>query len=222
MQLIQFFFFSFFTSFLMSPSHLFFGLPCGHTDIGFHLYTFFTILSSSTRCKCPNQLNPCAFTWFIIFLCLIDPSNLSFVSILHVPSLSFVGPKIFLNIFLSNTINLFFTVSFTTHTSQAYVTMGLIILQYSFNFWFLGDQSTFKEKLICIICFISKCYSILGLFFYWVITIYSWSQIFIFVVLIVYNFSWSILGILFSDHSQLAHIVPIFILVSGMCLIRTV
>jgi hypothetical protein len=31
--------------------------------------------------------------------------------ILHVPSLSFVGPKIFLNTFLSNTINLFFTFS---------------------------------------------------------------------------------------------------------------
>ena len=24
----------------MSPSHLFFGLPCGRIDIGFHLYTF--------------------------------------------------------------------------------------------------------------------------------------------------------------------------------------
>src|SRR5215475_5123453 len=32
--------------------------------------------------------------------------NSSFISILHVSSLSFVGPKILLNIFLSNTINL--------------------------------------------------------------------------------------------------------------------
>ena len=76
-----------------------------------------------------------------------------------------------------------------------------------FQFWFLGDQSTFnslkaklnltcyllallgshhilhvsrirvKEKLVCIMCFISKCYSILDFFFYSVITIYSWSQI---------------------------------------------
>ena len=27
-------------SFLMSSSHLFFGLPCGHINTGFHLYTF--------------------------------------------------------------------------------------------------------------------------------------------------------------------------------------
>jgi hypothetical protein len=54
--------------------------------------------------------------------------------ILHVPSLSFVGPKIFLNTFLSNTISLFFVVSFKTHVSQEYVTIGLIILQYNFNF----------------------------------------------------------------------------------------
>jgi hypothetical protein len=40
MQLIQFFIFSCFISFLMSSSHLFFGLPCGRIDIGFHLYTF--------------------------------------------------------------------------------------------------------------------------------------------------------------------------------------
>ena len=120
MHLIQFFIFNFFMSFLMSSSHPFFGLPCGRIDIGFHLYTFFfTILSSGIRCKWPNQLNRCDFMWFIIFLCLINSSNSSFVLILHVPSLSFVGPKIFLNTYLSNTVNLFFMVSFKTHTSQA-------------------------------------------------------------------------------------------------------
>ena len=129
-----------FMSFLMSSSHLFFGLPCGHVDIGFHLYTFFTILSSGIRCKWPNQLNPCAFMWFITFLCLINSSNSSFVLILYVQSLSFVGPKIFLNTFLSNTINLFFMVSFKTHTSQPYVSIDLIILTAQFQFCFLGDQ----------------------------------------------------------------------------------
>ena len=53
------------------------------------------------------------------------------------PSLSFVGPKILLNTFLSNIINLFFMVSFKTHVSQPYVTVRLIILQYNFNFDFL-------------------------------------------------------------------------------------
>jgi hypothetical protein len=41
MQLVQFFIFSFFMSFIMSSSHLFFGLPSGRVNIGFHLYTFF-------------------------------------------------------------------------------------------------------------------------------------------------------------------------------------
>ena len=62
MELVQFFIFSFFTSFLVSSSHLFFGLPIGLVNIGFHLYTFLTILSSDIQCKWPNQLNLCAFT----------------------------------------------------------------------------------------------------------------------------------------------------------------
>jgi len=41
MQLVQFFIFSFFMSFIMSSSHLFFGLPSGCFNIGFQLYTFF-------------------------------------------------------------------------------------------------------------------------------------------------------------------------------------
>ena len=86
----------------------------GNTQIkiGFHLYTLFTILSSGIRCKWPNQLNLCAFVWFITFFCVINSSNSSFVFILHVPSLYFVGPKISLNTFLSDTIDLFFYCSF--------------------------------------------------------------------------------------------------------------
>jgi hypothetical protein len=48
-------------SFLMSSSHLFFGRPSGFLNIGFHLCTYFTILSSGIRCKWPNQLNLCDF-----------------------------------------------------------------------------------------------------------------------------------------------------------------
>jgi hypothetical protein len=62
------------------------------------IYFFFTLLSSGIRCKWPNQLNHCAFMWFIVFLRLINSSNSSFVLILHVPSLSFVGSKIFLTL----------------------------------------------------------------------------------------------------------------------------
>ena len=146
MQLVQFFIFSFFTSFLMSFFHLFFGLPSGRVNIDFHLCTLFTILSSVIRCKWLNQLNLWAFMWFIIFLCLINSSNSSFVLILHVPSLSFVGPKILLNTFLSNTINLLFIVSFSTHVSQPYVTVGLIILQHNLNFDFLEANLHLKKN----------------------------------------------------------------------------
>jgi hypothetical protein len=41
MQLFHFFIFNLFISFLMSFSHLFFGLPSGLLNIVFHLYTFF-------------------------------------------------------------------------------------------------------------------------------------------------------------------------------------
>jgi hypothetical protein len=123
-----------------------------------------------------------------------------FVLILHVPSLSFVRPKIFLNTFLSNTINplhaeldpsyhllallrahhifhvsgLRVNLFFYGFFQDPYFTGICYYWSYDtpvqFQFWFLGDQSTFKEKLVCVICFISKCYSILDLFFCWVIT----------------------------------------------------
>jgi hypothetical protein len=57
MQLVQFFIFNFFISFIISSFHLFFGLPSGCINIGFHLCTLFTILSSGIRYKWPNQLN---------------------------------------------------------------------------------------------------------------------------------------------------------------------
>jgi hypothetical protein len=41
---------------------------------------------------------------------------------------------------------LFFVVSFKTHVSQAYVTVGLIILQYNFNFDFLETNLLLKKN----------------------------------------------------------------------------
>ena len=40
-QLVQFFIFGFFKSFVTSYSRLFFGLPCGRVNIVFLLYTFY-------------------------------------------------------------------------------------------------------------------------------------------------------------------------------------
>jgi hypothetical protein len=72
-------------SFIISSSHLFFVHASGRVNVGFHLYTFFTILSSYIWCKWPNQFNLCAFMWFTKFLCLINSSNSSCVLVLHVP-----------------------------------------------------------------------------------------------------------------------------------------
>jgi len=121
-------------SFLMSSSHLFLGLPCGRIDIGFHLHTFFTFLSP------PFDVN--GQTGLIVVL--LPDLSYSYVLLIHLIHrlfwfsmyhlLFFVRPKIFLNTFLSNIINLLFMVSFKTHTSQAYVTVGHMLysaIQYS-------------------------------------------------------------------------------------------
>jgi len=85
-----------------------------------------------------------------MFLCPINLPNSSFVLICDVPSLSFVGPKMFLSTFLSNTINLFFIVSFKTHVSQAYVTVGLLMFQYNFIFNFLETNLLLKRNRLSV------------------------------------------------------------------------
>jgi hypothetical protein len=57
---IPYFLFLHTISYVILPS--IFGLPYGLVNIGFHSYTFLTILSSDIRCKWPNQLNLRAFT----------------------------------------------------------------------------------------------------------------------------------------------------------------
>jgi hypothetical protein len=69
-----------------------------------------------------------------------------------------------LNTFLSNTICLFFVVSFKTHVSHPYVTVGLIILQYNFNLDFLQTNLLLKRNWLpqyalfprVILCWISS------------------------------------------------------------------
>jgi len=68
MQLVQIFIFSFFMPYLMSSSHLFFGLPSGRVNIGFPLYILFTTLSSGIQCKWPNKLNLWTFVIYYIIM----------------------------------------------------------------------------------------------------------------------------------------------------------
>jgi hypothetical protein len=65
--------------------------------------------------------------------------NSSFVLILHVPSLSFLGTNILLNIFLSGTNNIRFTDYVSTHVSPEYVITGLKF-QYNFNLVFFDTN----------------------------------------------------------------------------------
>jgi len=151
MQLVKFFIFIFFMLFIISSFHLFFGLPSSRVNILFKLYTFLPFSLPAFDVNGQTSLifvffKSLSFVRFIIFLCLINSYNSSFVLIFHVPSLYFVRPKILLNTFLSNTINLFFVVSFKTHVSQAYVTIGLIILQYNFSFDFLETSLLLKKN----------------------------------------------------------------------------
>jgi hypothetical protein len=99
-----------------------------------------TIVSFVLRCTCPNQLNLWALMWLIMFLFVIRLLNSSFVLVLHVPSLSFVGLNILLNIFLSIIDDFHFIDSFSTHISLAYVITVLIIAQYNFNLAFFDTS----------------------------------------------------------------------------------
>jgi hypothetical protein len=68
--------------------------------------------------------------------------------ILHLPFLSFVGPKIFLNTFFQISVTRFFLiVPSKTHVSQSYVIIGRITLQYSFNFDFLETNLLLTKYL---------------------------------------------------------------------------
>jgi len=56
-----------------------------------------------------------------------------------------MGPEILLSTFLSNTLNLVFMFSFSTHVSQAYVTTGLTNVWYIRSFDIEGIQRQKSE-----------------------------------------------------------------------------
>ena len=102
---------------LTLSTHLYLGLPCDLLVRGFHLNIFLTVLVSGILCMWPNQLSLWALIWLIIFLCFTSLSNSSLVLILHI-WFSFIGPNIFLKIFLSKTSNFWIMVSFSTHVGR--------------------------------------------------------------------------------------------------------
>jgi len=88
-----------------------------------------------------------------------------------VPSLSFVGPNILLNIFFSF-INFHIIDSFSTHVSLTSIT-GLIIVHYSFNLAFCDTDMLLNIFFIGIITFIDQSNSFFNFFFSGIISMYN-------------------------------------------------
>ena len=133
MQVIHFFTFIWQMSRLTFSSHLYLGLPCDLLIRGFHLYIFLTVLISGIFCTWPNKLSLWALIRLTIFLCFITLSNSLLVLMFHV-WFSFPSPNILRKTFLSKTSNFWIMVPFSTHVSEAHVTIGLITVLYNFNF----------------------------------------------------------------------------------------
>jgi hypothetical protein len=103
------------------------GLPTGLLVSGFNLYIFFTTLVSGILFMCPNQLNLCALTQFIMFRWFVSSSNSLLVLILQLTFFSLVGPNIVLSIFLSSTKSLYIILSLRTHASQPLIICRLLL-----------------------------------------------------------------------------------------------
>ena len=100
--------FIFFRSSSTWSSHLSLRLSTGLDKRGSHSVTFLTILVVSILTTCAAHRTLCDFINLTIFFFLIRISNSSFVFTLHVPSLSDVGPYIFLSTLLSKTSRRFY------------------------------------------------------------------------------------------------------------------
>jgi len=89
---LQFLTFVFFKSSSNCSSRLSLGLPTGLDEHGSHSFSFLTVLIVSILITCAAQRNICDCINLTIVSFLSRISNSSFVFILHVPSLSCVGP----------------------------------------------------------------------------------------------------------------------------------
>ena len=144
-QVIQFLTLIWQMSCLTLSFHPYLGLPCDLLVRGFHLNIFLTVLVSGILCTWPNQLSLWTLIWLTTFLCFFfSLSNSSSVLVLHI-WFSFVGPIILLKIFLSKTSSFWIMVSFSTHISEAYVTIGLMRVPYNFNFELLVTNLLLKN-----------------------------------------------------------------------------
>ena len=113
-----------------SSLHLFLGLPFFSSLPILELKIFLGILSSSILSRWLNQLILCPFIHFTIFSPLLISSSSRFVRLFHSP-LSYLGPYIFLNIFLSKISRACSSFFVNVHASAPYDTTGLICVLYN-------------------------------------------------------------------------------------------
>ena len=102
--------------------HLSLGRPLPLRPSNFPSKIFFTDLVSFILTTCPSHSNLRIFITFTMSGALYLAINSAFVLILHCP-FSFVGPYIFLTIFLSHVINIFSILLVRVHVSAPYVTV---------------------------------------------------------------------------------------------------
>jgi hypothetical protein len=129
-------------SFFMSSSHLFFWSSYSIVNIGFHLYTLYTLLTFDVN----SQTNItfvrlcsllCSYVLLIyLIICFGSPCTISF----------FCRPKDLSYHFPFKYHQLTFMVPFKPLVSQAYVTNGLITLQYKIIFNLLETNLLLKRN----------------------------------------------------------------------------
>ena len=135
--------------FLLPFFQFFLGLPLLLVPSSFWVKIFLGILSSSILSRWPNQLILCPFIHFTIFSPLVISSSSRSVRLFHSP-LSYLGPYILLNIFLSKIIIACSSFFVNVHASAPYNTTGLISVLYNIILVAL-DKSRLLKRLNLII-----------------------------------------------------------------------
>ena len=138
-----------------SSFHPFLGLPLLLDPSSSWVKIFLGILSSSILFRWPNQLILCPFIHFTIFSPLLISSSSRFVWLFYSP-FSYLGPYVFLNIFLSKISGAcsFFFVN--VHASALCDTTILISVLYDIILVAL-DKSRLLKRLIAAKCWPKYC-----------------------------------------------------------------
>jgi len=130
---------NFLTSSITPSSHLSFGLPLCLLPSTTATRTLLAALCSSIRITCLAHFNRLILMYVTISLSFYNVYNSLLSFILHSP-LSFVGPKIALQIFLSKTPKIAPSHFDNTHVSEAHASTGLIKVWYNFILFFMDNN----------------------------------------------------------------------------------